>query len=533
MDFSDYWLIGLSLAICPLIIPLVLCCRNLSEIHSKTDLFGLLAEEFLKKLDQRFLSRWVAPFGLLLISFFASPWIQWSHLDSTLMLRNYVVFLASLVTWKAVTDDVDLAIEKKLIKERIWLFLCLIGLFFYPGFLFPLFFLAVHCLGGWYHHQMTLWRTLQIFLSYLFAIVILKLVYMILSWPLFSLTLITPYFLFLCMISSHYCEPGIRKLKLGESWYSWAWNNRLHYLAASAYMWGWQRSQNKEKRIKVLNFLKNWERVFQFGVVIIQCAWLFSGFNGMFTLMLCCLGILFHLIVFSVGGLFFWQSIGMLAATFMAIINLPEYLMANLFNWQNGFLLFAILVIFPLQDKLWKVNALGWWDTPLIGRVDWSVVGESGREYGLYNDFMAPRDRYFGHFYYKYIIPGKNFYDHLGEVNNLSLRDAIVSSEGNVEVINTLKEKWGKNRFLDSFASTHFLYLFLFFKNFNLGKTKRLFPSFLKAPGGHFYYQGKKTSFKGQEKVKKVIVTFREEFFDGHTFKVLHEEKLKELNIPL
>lgn len=56
---------------------------------------------------------------------------------------------------------------------------------------------------------------------------------------------------------------------------------------------------------------------------------------------------------------------------------------------------------------------------------------------------------------------------------------------------------------------------------------------FLKAPGGQFFYQGQKPPFHGQEKVTKVVVIYREEFFDSSRFLLVKEEKLKELDISL
>jgi hypothetical protein len=71
----------------------------------------------------------------------------------------------------------------------------------------------------------------------------------------------------------------------------------------------------------------------------------------------------------------------------------------------------------------------------------------------------------------------------------------------------------------------------LFFKHFNAKKPKKICPSFLKAPGGQYFYWGLLSAFQGQEDVHKVVVKYREEFFDGHTFRIVYERSLKELEI--
>lgn len=479
MYFFDYLLSGLAFALLPWISVILLGSRkSFAEINPEVDLFGLSTTEFLNDLDKRFWSRWSIPLSLLLGSVIAYPWIHWEGLDATLQLRNFVVFLSGIVTWKAVTEDIDLATGQKLFKERLMMLFSLVGTFFYPGFLFPLFFIGIICLKGWYHHQVMVWRVLEVFLAYLFAVVIVNIIYRLLNSPVDQMTLASPFFLFLCMIASHYVGPGIKKMKLGKSWYSWAMDNHLHYLAASAYLWGWQRDQKAENRTKMIFLLKKTERILQFGALGFEFGWLLSGFNSTFTVILCCLGVVFHLLVFISSGIFFWQSIGVLGALTSVVLKLPSEMVSQLFNWQNGLLLAAILLLFPLRNKLWELNSLAWWDTPYIGRVHWEVIGESGKDYGLYNNFMTPHERFFGRHYSQFLVADKNFHRHLGEVFDLDLRDAIVSSSGDPNLLALCKEKWGKHKRNETLETMHDLYMIQFLGNFNHGKKRSVCPFF-------------------------------------------------------
>jgi hypothetical protein len=448
MHLIDYILILCTLACFPLVRITFLCSpKDLLHIHSEVDLLGAAKDQFLKSLDNYFISRWVPPAIFLIGSFLAYPWINWHVIDPTSILPNFVAFLALIATWKAVTEDIDLATGESLYVERLLMLISLGGTFFFPGFLIPLCFIGIHFMKGWEHHQVMLWRLLQVTLAYLLAVIALQLMLLGTTELTMLLKSSVPWFLYLCIIASHYAGAGLGKIKLGPSWYSWGWHNRLHYLAASAYMWGWLRNQPEDKRLFYINVLKTMERPLQFGSLCFECGWFLAGFSRAITIALCIIGMLFHASIFLSSGIFFWQSIAILAALTLALISLPSEIIVEIFNWQNGLLLIGILAVFPLRGKLWKVNSLAWWDTPYIGRVHWSVIGVSGKEYGLYNDFMSLHERFFGRYHSLFLVPERNFNVHLGEVPLLSMRDAIISTEGNELDLRLLQAHLGRVRY--------------------------------------------------------------------------------------
>jgi len=240
---NNYAFIALSLALFPIVRLLVLCTRaDLTLTSQETDLFEVNKQAFLKQLDDLFGSYWLPPLALMLVSFLAVPWISWHALDSTFVLRNFMVFLAAIITWKGVTEDVDLATGKTLFPERLAAIFCLLGFFFYPGFLIFLLFIATYHFKAWYHHsQEIILVILQIFLAYVLSVIIVKIALLLIPGFIINTSIAAPLFLILCVVASFYSSAGIGKMMIGEHWYSWAWNNRSHYLAASAYMWGWRR----------------------------------------------------------------------------------------------------------------------------------------------------------------------------------------------------------------------------------------------------------------------------------------------------
>ena len=69
------------------------------------------------------------------------------------------------------------------------------------------------------------------------------------------------------------------------------------------------------------------------------------------------------------------------------------------------------------------------------------------------------------------------------------------------------------------------------------GHRKRLFPVWLKAPGGQLFYWGELPRFSGQEPIAELVIHYREHYFDGRrvvrvTDRVVKEFGASELHEP-
>ena len=63
--------------------------------------------------------------------------------------------------------------------------------------------------------------------------------------------------------------------------------------------------------------------------------------------------------------------------------------------------------------------------------------------------------------------------------------------------------------------AVHDKYITTFIQNFNAGHKKRLFPVWLKAPGGQLFYWGRLPRFTGQKIIVELIVRYREYYYGG------------------
>lgn len=529
MTVDDVIVIFLSLLFFRLSIHGVLLCssRSLSELNQETDLFGLMTDAFLENVDRRWCNRWIPPLMLSACSLFLFPFISWEKVDHFGLLRLFFGGISAVVTWEAVTNDIDLATGKTLYLERILLLCSLIAILFYPGFLIIFLFIAVHRLRSWHNHQLMQLQILLMFTTYLAVLSMVKLICMLVL-PLHApyIGIEAPLFLILSLAGTPYARSGIGKIRLGKHWYSWAVENRLSDLVMSAYMWGWMRKGSKENRIFFSQWIKRFEKPLQFGVLLFECGWIFGGFNRHFTEMLCLGGALFHLMVLAISGLCFWQSICSNLLLYVLLVSLPDAVSTALFNSFSG-VLFAGVQLFDLYAKpLWEHLAVAWWDTPFVAKLHWEAIGTSGTRYGLYNGFMRPHELFFGRQRSFVLSPYKMMTGQLGHVGCKQLRDALAASEGKLEKIDFLKELYGglfKNHLHEKMHDT---YLFRFFYNCNRGKLKNICPFWLRAPGNQLY-SGILPAFQRQETVSSVMVIYREEFFNGEDVVIVREQVLK------
>lgn len=209
--------------------------------HNWSDMFGDRLEKRLRRLDRHFVNRWAPCLTLTLLSLVAYPIMNWSSIDPTHRLRLVIGLAAVMLAWKSATMDIDLATGRRLIVERWVVIGAAIGVLAYPGFLFLLIFAVIHFFRAWSHHQHLQIRISLVFLATWIGYLILQTQYSLSSITLAGL------FVVLVITGSQYLVSGVGKLRLGPHWYSWFWNNHLHHLPMSAYMWGWCRFCQKDE----------------------------------------------------------------------------------------------------------------------------------------------------------------------------------------------------------------------------------------------------------------------------------------------
>lgn len=434
---------------------------------------------------------------------------------------------ATMMAWKSGTDDVDVAFGDAWWVERALLALCAIGAWFSPAWVLVQLHLTTRPFIGWKHHGSLPLRVLQLAMSW-------SALHALGPWVGHTVAL-TPFVVALfMMLGSHYVITAVAKGMLGVRWFDWMLDNRLYYVAASSYRWGWARFLSESNWRRVLKVLAFANRPMQIGAWIVEAASPLMLLHPNLAIGLCGSIALFHVAVFISTGIFFWEW----TVTNLLVIGLLAFLSPEVISASFGvlpWLLSAVLMLLlPLRGKLWEPKPLGWWDTPLTQRVQWRIIGESGTVYDLHNKFMCPHERNYGRVHGCFMIDVPVFTYHLGEVWRRDLRDAIWRLRDHPEEIDAIREKYGISVFEPKQTEQHVLYLKRFLQQINRGARKYVFPRglrWMKAPGGQFYYWGDRPSFHGQERAESVEVWFTEEWWDGEVHHRFQERQLKRFDV--
>jgi hypothetical protein len=497
--------------------------------HDIKDIYGSRLEARLRDLDRLLGSRWVLPCGLSTMMVLAGSSTTWRSIDPSGRFPIVIGLVAGLVTWKAVTLDIDLATGRTLLVPRVLLLLSYALSWVHPALLVPTLFVAINYLRAWYHHQHLVVRSLMMFIAGLVARPMSLGICGLSGLTVGDSTLAASLLPVLCVIVSHYVVAGVSKTMLGQSPGAWVRYNRLHYLAISAYLWGWLRKIPETTAIRCISSAGRFDRLLQGLIVVFELSGLMIGFDRWWAVGFFVAAVVFHAGVFVLSGILFWQAAVTAALIAGFLAGMPPLMASACFGPSQGLLFALIVLLGPLRGYGWRPQKLAWWDTPYIARIRWRVVGASGVVYDLHNDFMCPNERLFGKGDFRTDEPYLN--GHLGETLDLDLRDRILESGGDPEALDRLKRARGRTRFGGEDAEAIAEYLRRFFGNWNRRNRKRVCPRWLKAPGGLFFYWGTGPDFRGQELVSKVVVAYREEFFDGRSIRIVMDRTVREVNI--
>lgn len=509
--------------------------NKLDEIHDESDLFHNKIRARLDELDRRFFSRWLLPLAMTGTGLFCSDFFSWHLYTEESGIQILTLSIATLLSWKYLLSDIDLATLQTLYWERVLLFFSLALLIYSPAGLFLFLFVSVNYFKAWLHHNHLPIRILQSVLTFSIVASVFSA-----ATQIFETAAPSPeknsslLLVIICAVyASHYFVPGVTKMLLGKGRKVWAIHNRLHHIVASSYSWGWLKFLPEEIVIRIVRLLRPLDIPLQMGTLILELAFIFLLADPLLPWILVPGAILMHAMIFLTTGILFWEFMCVNALLLLLTPLAGSFTNDPFFTLEHSLLFSALLLVLPLTKvRLFTPNGLAWWDTPLAGRIHWLVTGESGKKYGLYNNVMQPHERAFGRVYAWFLTDTAIPYTHLGEVKNWHLCKDIRNSAGEPSKIQRIREAYGTKYRDQTKEKEHDEYLKAFFRNYNAGKKQSIVPSpltLLKCPGGQCYYWGDHEAFRGQEKVRSISVEFKESFFDGTRFISTEYQALKEI----
>ncbi len=493
------------------------------DFNDDRDIFRENIRAYIQELDKKYFSHWMPPLALGL-ALGAIPWLQWAALDPAGNLRLVILGTMMIIGWNLSTRDIDLATGETYYKERLLLLASVAGACFSPFFI-PLYLsLAFLHLRGWSHHQELGLRLLLFFVaagsSALLVSAFARSAPAFLSDDIFIVLLIA--------LASHFFAPGVAKLRIGPKPYTWVLEGRLSDLVASCFMWGWRPFYFKNWFAGYYRLIRKYEVPLQAGALLMELSAAWILLNVSLSVIILLLIILFLLSVFATTGLLFLEHIFICACFLGGIYLLPQESGGRIFNPLNGFFGALILSHLIFRYKLWRPKKLTWWNTPFVGIIELQVQGESGKWFRLSNDFMCPHERIFGQLFGISLSKERRITLHTGELKDYSLSNMIVQTNGDKAHLEFLKDNFGICHYDREKAAVYEKYMTAFISHYNLGWKKRVCPKFLKFPGEQRYYDGEHPRFRGDEKIVKLKIFYKEEYYDGKQAVPLKREELRE-----
>lgn len=313
------------------------------------DIFGAAHDAYLDRVKRLFLSTWTIALGMTGVSLLLTQWWSWHSIDPGGILRPIILISSGMITWRAITLDVELATGRGYLGHRVLIVLAWVGVWFYPGFLIILIHIGVTWLRSWSHHQHMAIRLMVMFLACLGALPFAGFANTAMQVQEAAGFSVPVLFLFLCVSASHYLNPGMKKLMIGRHWYSWMRDNRLHSIAISAYLWGWLRFLPEAKVIRLVQAIRPFDVIVQVLTVVIEVGVILILFDQRLCLGMLIAHICFHLVVGTLSGILFWQFIIIDALLFWGVYSLPPQVAIDLFGFGNGVLAVVLLLLLPFR----------------------------------------------------------------------------------------------------------------------------------------------------------------------------------------
>ncbi len=458
-----------------------------------------------------------------------------THVRATPLTQWLCGLVVVLLTWRMTTADFDvvLPLRPQAIARAVCVVCAAVGLLWPPVLLG---WLAVGCarLRGWQHHAKMPMRFVKMYVAWFLA-----------DGLVGSVSIhIQPAerdgaFLFLtcCVSLSHYLKPAWSKARLDRNPLGWMLHNRTHYLAASAYAWGWARFLPEEAIARVLVRLAPFDRAMNTGTMLVEGICPLIAFLGRWELVAALAATaLFNCVIAAASGILFWENIATNAILATTVAAAPVPVLDSVVGTNVLPAATAVLALSTI-DLLWQPDHLGWWDTPFTARVHWTLTTRRGEHYGLYNDFMSPYEREYGRTHGTFLCTQPLVHGHLGIVWDRQLRDRIAASAGRPEAINAVKKDHGTLHWDPAQTADHHAYLTAMFTALNQGARKSPLPRCLrwaKAPGGQLFYWGDLPRYRGGHDVATISAWYQERFFNDETgrFSLIRSDHLFDLAIP-
>ena len=354
--------------------------------------------------------------------------------------------------------------------------------------------------------------------------------------PLILLILFTGFLLLKCLMRNIHCRVFLvvafatvgsfyfvavmTKVSLDKNIFAWVLYNQLQNLFIGAYVHGWVSFLTEAQAVKIAAIIEVITKPLLIGTFFLELSGVILLAHRRLCLIILSVFMVFHITVFLVSGIFFWELLLVDLGLFIFVKSQSADQKRVIFNKKN--LIVCAIIIMTLSKVCFRTVGLGWFDTKLYNIYKFDAVTKSGEVYRIDEDMIAPYDNYFGHNIFHFLHDNKVFDSIYGSVGNLP-NARLVNEHVNRNNVVSLQKAYGRYYFSREKTDVFIEFIRKYFQNVKKHqKRKIIFLQHFKAPY-HFYYFENIDRSMPWEEIQTINIRRIEKYFNGKNIETFRD----------
>jgi hypothetical protein len=468
----------------------------------------------------------LAGFGLLAVISIGSRKTllnQWSNLDYGKQLRFLVGTVAFVTAWAYATYDYNFYFDQGHYVDRLLLAGLMALMWWRPVFVVP-FVLQLMMMIGQFDYplsgQIYMWTAINLLLHalQLFAVfVILHIVIGIKNSADYI-------FLLCCLIGASYLRSGLGKAQL--DWLSFP---HINLLMLGGYSSGWLGFLPMESVVPVVKLLGNFSIPMMLYTLLIELGIIIFLAWRQLTMLFCLLLPAFHIGVFLVCGIFFWQWMILEMSLFLFLYRTRQQPLPIHTSWHIG-----LSIVLIGGGSIWfRTTNMSWYDTPVQYSYRYVAVTTSGNHYNLPASIFSPYADIFAFDYFDFLTHDTQLTGAYGVTGDLDVAHELLNASTADDVF-AVEDAHPLDNYNDKQVKEFSSLISVFIGNLNHHRDQNIsWWQVIQAP--HYLWTLPRANeyWDRSELIERVVVYQYTSFFDGEIHSHIRQRIVLEVTIPI
>ena len=454
---------------------------------------------------------------ILVLLYFVQK-LKWEHTCGP-QIRAFTLLITALVIWRNATYGYNYFFDVAFHLDRV----LLIGIFIL-SFWRPVFLVLVLPLVFFIQGQLSI-NTISYSPAELsIPIKLIAAFCTLIPFTLFLKRRFDPVFIWLAtvVVMSHYWTPAYSKFLI-----NWHEFGEIHNMLAASYAGGWLDFLDTESISSILKNISRFDKLAMIFTLVFETAVVFALLNRWLAILLLILASVFHIVVFVMSGIWFWQWLLIdLAFVYFLLIK------SDKINYESPTLPIYTRIIATILIALspfWMGAArLGWHDSPVSYIYQLRAVNAENNITVLTPTYFTPYEYPFALNSLRFLSQSKTLDISWGATRDLKLvkkLTTISTKEGVLQLI----ENQGLAKYDAARARNFDFFITEFVSNKQSRAAHKPWFDYLPAP--QFLYTKLHSRQTLQMQIQRVEVHRLTSWFDGVVFQTIDDTLVRTIDI--